>query len=91
MSHIGWYIDFFIQPLVRKTSPYLKNTRDTIKLLEAVNVAGDYIMATADVASLYTCISPHKGIEAVWWFLGRDPTLTLVQAELIIELLEFAA
>lgn len=65
MSRMSRYIDHFLQPLIQKNPSYLKDMRDTIRLLEAVNVSGDYITATADVASLYTCIPHHKGVEAV--------------------------
>lgn len=67
-SRIGRYIDFFLQPLVKLTPSYLKDTTSTIKLLESVDIQGDYLLATADVALLYTCIPQHLGIEAVTHF-----------------------
>lgn len=89
-SRIGQYIDFYLQLLVKQTPSYLKDTTDTIKLLESVNIQGDYLLATTDVASLYTCIPHNLGIEAVTHFLDRDPSLTGRQSRYIIELLQFA-
>lgn len=60
-SHIGKYIDGFLQPLVSKTPSFLKDSSQE-----------NYIMATADVASLYTIISHHNVFEAVEMFLKRD-------------------
>lgn len=42
-SHIGRYIDFYLQPLVRRTPSYLKDTGETIRLLEGLDIPGDYI------------------------------------------------
>lgn len=72
-SLIGRYIDFYLQPLVRHMPSYLKETGATNCLLEGLEVQDDYIITTADVASLYTCIPQEKGIEAVHYFLEKEP------------------
>lgn len=89
-SRVGKYIDFFLQPPVRNMPTYLKDTKDVMKLLSNVSFQGDTIMATADVASLYTCIPHQRVIEAVHEYLKRDASLATLQVDFIIELLEFA-
>lgn len=39
-SRIGRYIDFYLQPLVKCTPSYLKDTNDNIKLLASVEIKG---------------------------------------------------
>lgn len=71
-SHIGRYIDFHLQPLVKSIPSYLKDTGDTIRLLEGLDNRDDYLLVMADVAALYTCI-PHKlGLAAVEYYLSRS-------------------
>lgn len=89
-SRIGKYIDFYLQPIVSKTPSFLKDTSSTIKRLEEIQLQKGFIMATADVASLYTCIPHERGIEAVRHFLYREESLAPFQCDYLIELLEFA-
>lgn len=43
---------------------YLKDTKDTIHILNNILWNGDGLLATADVALLYTCFSHSLGFEA---------------------------
>lgn len=38
-SRIERYIDFYLQPLVRTMSSYLKGTKDTIQLLDNIEIS----------------------------------------------------
>lgn len=89
-ARIGKYVDHYLQPLVRSTTSYLKDTRDTIKLLESTPFKKGMLLATADVAALYTCIPHRLGFEAVESFLSRDSQLPLLQRNFIMQLLRFA-
>lgn len=89
-SQIGRYIDYYLQPLVKLTPSYLKDTTSTIQLLEGIDIKGDYLLATVDVALLYTCIPQQLGVQAVTHFLDQDHSITDVQKAFIVELLEFA-
>lgn len=86
-SRIDHYIDLYLQLLVRQTPSCLKNTRDTIRILEGLDIWENYIMAIADVASLYTCIPHELEIEVVRHFLNREASLTKSQSSYVIELL----
>lgn len=89
-ARIGKYVDNFLQPLVGLTPSYLKDTTQVINLLEGLEWRDGYILATADVASLYTIISHQQGFEAVNYYLDLDPTLPELQKQFIMALLNFA-
>ena len=89
-SRIGKYIDHYLQPLVKLVPSYLKDTGDTIRLLEKIRHQGDILLVTADVAALYTCIPHHLGLAAVETFLTRNSLLPILQRNFIMELLVFA-
>lgn len=59
-SRLGEYIDIHIQPLVRNTQAFLQDTKHTLQLLKGCMVSQNMVMATGDVALLYTNID-HKG------------------------------
>lgn len=71
MSRIGKYIDGFLQPLVSQTPSFLKDSTDVIDKLGELEWKERYILATADLASLYTIISHGGGFDAVDSFLRR--------------------
>lgn len=75
-SRLGEYIDLHLQPLVRKTDAYLKDTKHTLQLLKRFNTNEDLIMATGDVASLYTNIDHEGALNAVKWALEKGDDLT---------------
>lgn len=75
-SRLGEYIDLHLQPLVRKTDAYLKDTKHILQLLKRFNTNEDLIMATGDVASLYTNIAHEGALDAVKWALEKEDDLT---------------
>lgn len=86
-ARIGRYVDQFLQPLVMATPSHLKDTSQVIKILADFEWREGCLLATADVASLYTVISHHHGLEAVKFYLEHDHTLTTIQKEFIVDLL----
>ncbi|XP_053550225.1 uncharacterized protein LOC128641725 [Bombina bombina] len=52
------YVDSYLQPIVKSTKAYLKDTTEVITKFEGITWDQDMIWLTCDVASLYTCI-PH--------------------------------
>lgn len=69
---------------------YLKDTRDTINLLQQVSYSDDLLFATADVAALYTCIPHDLGLSAVEFYLSKSDDIPRIQHEYIMEYLSFA-
>lgn len=80
-SGIGKYIDGFLQPLVSQTPSFLRDSAQAIQLLSGMEWKDSYIMATVDVAFLYTIISHQDGFEAVDMFLKRDNKLLSTQRD----------
>lgn len=89
-SQIGKYIDGFLQSLVSQTPSFIKDSSQVIQALGTMEWKESYIMATADVASLYTIISHSDGLEAVDMFLRRDTDLICPQREFVLGLLRIA-
>ena len=65
-SRISEFVDYYLQPEVKKLKSYVKDTTDFIKKIETTDhVIDDFYLVSLDVRSLYTN-KPHKeGIEAV--------------------------
>ena len=60
------YIDYFLQPLARNVSSYIKDTNHFLqKLTELGNIPPDSLLVTIDVTALYTNIVHKDGILAV--------------------------
>lgn len=55
-ARIGSYVDEFLQPLVTASPSYLRDTTQVINLLLEYECRDGCILATADVASLYTIV-----------------------------------
>ena len=60
-SRISEFVDYYLQPEVKKLKSYVKGTMDFIKKIEAI----DHYLVSLDVRSLYTNIPHKEGIEAV--------------------------
>lgn len=75
-ARIGRYVDEFLQPLVTATPSYLRDTTQVINLLADCGWREGCILATADVASLYTIISHQHGLAAVKFYLEQDHILS---------------
>lgn len=65
-SYKPWY---FRPPL-----SFLRDSSQVLQVLETLELKDSYIVATADMSSLYTIIS-HSSLDAVESFLTRDNQL----------------
>lgn len=88
-SQVGKYIDHYFQLLVMGT-PFLKDTKHVINILNTNERKPTYLLVTADVASLYKAISQKLGYESVQCFLSRDTAVPSAQSNFILKLLEFS-
>uniref|UniRef100_A0A8C5WAS4 Reverse transcriptase domain-containing protein n=1 Tax=Leptobrachium leishanense TaxID=445787 RepID=A0A8C5WAS4_9ANUR len=82
---ISEYIDHLLQPLVVKTSAYLKDTITVLHLLQDLTWEEGFLMATCDVSSLYTIISHEAGCEAVEFFLRQADVFVDEQVDFILK------
>ena len=65
-SRVLEFVDYYLQPEVKKLRSYVKNTADFIKKIEAIDhVSDDSYLVSLDVRSLYTNIPHKEGIDAV--------------------------
>ena len=65
-SRISEFVDYYLHPEVKKLKPYVKDTTDFVKKIEAIDhVSNESYLVSLDVHSLYTNIPHHEGIEAV--------------------------
>lgn len=89
-SRIGKFIDHFLQPLVTKTTAFLKDSRQIINKISAISIESDVLLVTADVSSLYTIIPHQIGYMAARYFLNKDQSIKKPLKEFVLKLLEFA-
>lgn len=90
-ARIGEYIDWFLQPLVRKTESFLRDTKHLLQLLDTVTFGDRSVyLATADVASLYTIIDHEEAIQATKWALKKFSDLKAVQRKFLLECLKYS-
>ena len=65
-SRTSEFVDYYLQPEVKKLKSYVKDTTDFIKRIEAIDhVSDDSYLVSLDARSLYTNIPHREGIEAV--------------------------
>ena len=65
-SRISEFVDYYLQPEVKKLKSYVKDTTDFIKKIEAIDHVSDVsYLVSLDVCSLYTNILHKEGIETV--------------------------
>lgn len=88
-SRVGKYIYHFLQHLVIQTPLFLRDSTQVINTLNIVKWKDSYILATADVLSLYMIISHQHGREAVRHYLETD-SLVSSQRDFVLSLLDFA-
>lgn len=75
LSNISIYVDFLLQPHVRKIRTYLKDRQDFIQKIEHKSIPSNVMLVSMDVTSLYTSI-PHEDIRStVHSNLDQDPHL----------------
>ena len=53
-ENIGRFLDYFLKPIVKKQSTYIKDTKEFINKVEQVNVSESSLLITYDITSLYT-------------------------------------
>lgn len=51
-SGVGEYLDCFLQPIVQKSPPYLRDSKHLMNLLDNIPIGDDTILVTTDVKSL---------------------------------------
>ncbi|XP_069621235.1 uncharacterized protein [Ranitomeya imitator] len=82
------FIDFYLKPLVETLPSHVRDTTDVLARVDGLLVDRETILVTADVETLYTCISHEDGVRAVRFFLETS-NLDGPLCELILELLHF--
>ena len=66
ISRISEFVDYFLQPEIKKLKSYVKDITGFIKKIEAIyHLSDDSYLVSLDVRSLYTNIPHKEGIEAV--------------------------
>ena len=70
---ISQLVDYFLQPHVKKLPSYIKDTTHFLQKLQSIDKFSEgTLLATLDVASLYTNIPNDEGLEAARLALYRD-------------------
>ena len=90
-SRVGRYIDFYLQPIVKRIPSYVKDSRHIMNILSGISAVPGTWLVTIDVTSLYTIIPHSLGLESVHYFLEKESGLQTKQIEFIMALLKFAA
>ena len=88
-ERISQFVDFFLQPTVKELPSYIKDTTHFLQKLQNIqNLPPDTILATMDVASLYTNIPNQQGLLAARQALVRSrPRSQLPKTDSLITLL----
>jgi hypothetical protein len=65
-SSIAEFVEFHLQPLVKKLKSYIQDTTDFLNKLDKIdNLPDEALLVTMDVKSLYTNIPHREGVNAV--------------------------
>ena len=90
-ARLGEYLDKFLQPSVRETKAYLKDTADLLISLEdiRINPGTETFLVTADVASLYTIIQHEDAALALNWALSKREEIQFTQKRFLGQALDF--
>lgn len=72
LHHLSKVLDFWLQPFLRRTESYLKDSLTVLRDLEDRRFGSDITMATLDVVSLYPSIPLEEGIKTVLDFISTD-------------------
>ena len=76
---IGRIVDHYLQPIVRETPAYIKDTDDFLRLVESTALQQEDWLVTIDVKALYTSIPHVRGMETACRYIDRyydSPRLT---------------
>lgn len=71
-ENISSFLDYYLQPLVLKTSSYTRDSKTLITHMEKTTLPEDCLLCTIDVKSLYLNIPQRQGIEAALNHLYRE-------------------
>ena len=85
-SKLSNYLDVLLKPLLRNVESYIRDTVDFLNNLPE-QLEDNVILATFDISSMYTNIDNDLGIEAIKYWLERDPEAipSRIPKEFIIE------
>lgn len=88
---LGEFFDKFLQPTVKVTRVYLKDTADLLQLLEGVelNPSSATYLVTADVALLYTITQHVDAALALKWAPSRRDYIPHMQKCFLGQALDF--
>ncbi|XP_063800256.1 mucin-5AC-like [Pseudophryne corroboree] len=59
-SNLSMLLDHYLQPLVKCTKSYLKDTGQLLTILDGLGWEENYVLASSDVSTLYTIIEEEK-------------------------------
>ncbi|PIO25998.1 hypothetical protein AB205_0190500, partial [Aquarana catesbeiana] len=90
-ARLGEFLDKSLQPSVKATRAYLKDTTDLLRSLQEVKFdpTSEVYLVTADVASLYTIIQHKDAALALNWALSKRDDIPHVQKVFVGHALDF--
>lgn len=89
MARLGEYKDLQLQPLVRDTATFLKDTKHILQLLSTYKLGANTVLTTADVSSLYTNIEHLGAIKAVRWAIKKSHNFESIHRRFVLKCLDF--
>ncbi|XP_041429012.1 uncharacterized protein LOC121397091 isoform X1 [Xenopus laevis] len=82
-------LDKVLSPLIQEVPSYIRDTGHFLHKLQSLgNVGEGVILATLDVASLYTSIPHSDGLEASQWILREGAQYSVHQIDFFLQALE---
>ncbi len=64
-ERISQFIDYFLLPIVKRQTTYIRDSSDLINKIETINHPNDCLLATFDITSMYTNMQFDELITAV--------------------------
>uniref|UniRef100_A0A8C5LVT7 Reverse transcriptase domain-containing protein n=1 Tax=Leptobrachium leishanense TaxID=445787 RepID=A0A8C5LVT7_9ANUR len=88
-SYLSEYLDILLQPMVKLTTSYLRDTMNLLQILDGFQWESDYLLVTCDVQSLYSIIPHDRGCDAMHYHLKKYQLYPEEQSEFILEGIRF--
>ena len=90
-ERISAFVDYFLQPYVKKLSSHIKDSYHFIDILKntVIPKSDDLLFVTIDAVSLYTNIPHNLGLEAISHFLDDRPHPQIPSTDFLCKLAEF--